>query len=317
MTAPAARCPFCGGAPRAADGALVCPSCGAGGRCRANVVDWRGEAGREPSPVGRNALWRNDMTAADNLRRLGRAVRFCVDPVTSPLSPLAWLARARLRRYYDRTRDDPDLARRWAEHYLAGMPPPPMRVLDHGTGRGRHVGILSQLGCDVAAQDVAPDPWWSNFDRCRFQVVPPECDRLPWAAASFDLVLDWMVIENFTSERLARLAAEIARVLAPGGHWLILTANDEGLGAHVPRRNAGRLHALDAVNAIAAANGMAMMRHSYEGFYAPVLPVLVNAIRKTCAPRPLDLADYDTVLARLVAPRRRALWLAAFRNARG
>jgi hypothetical protein len=56
---------------------------------------------------------------------------------------------------------------------------------------------------------------------------------------------------------------------------------------------------------------MALLRHSYEGFYAPVFPVLINAIRKTLAPWPFDLADHDSALARLIAPRRRALWLGA------
>lgn len=309
------RCPRCGGRPHGPDGEFVCPACGARGRANANIVDWRSaSAGDRPREARR--LWRSDLTRAGNLRRLDRAFRYFLHPVSSPLSPLAWLTRARLRRYYERTRCDPDMAQRWAEHYLGGLPRhPEMHVLDHGTGRGRNVGILSQLGFQVAAQDIAPDGWWSNFPECRFQIVPPECGYLPWPGGAFDLVLDWMVVEYLQPEKLAQLAREIPRVLKPDGHWLVLTPNAESLGARVPRRFAGRLYSLETVERIAAENGMTMVHPSYEGFSAPVAPVLFDAIRKTCAPWPLDLADYDSALARLLAPRRRALWLAAFRKA--
>lgn len=277
------------------------------------MIDWRTVA---PDAKGTRALWRKDMRPADNARRLIRAARYCLHPVGSPLSPFAWLTRARLRRYYERTRIDPAMAQEWAAHYLAELPRRAgMDVLDHGTGRGRNLGLLTQLGCRVAAQDVAPHEGWSHFPQCQFQIVPPDFGGLPWRAAAFDLVLDWMVIEHFSQEELARLAGEIARVLKSGGHWLVLTANAESLAAGALRRTLGRLHATSAVERIARARGLGMVRHSYEGFYAPLVPVLFDAIRKTCAPWPLDLADYRSVLAKLIPPRRRAVWVAAFRKA--
>jgi SAM-dependent methyltransferase len=208
---PSVGCPRCGGTPDATVAALVCPGCGARGLRRENVIDWRDAAAGAVASAGRRALWRRDMTPAENVRHIARAIGFSLDPVSAPLSPSSWLTRARLERYSARTLSDPGLARQWATHYLAGLAAPPLRVLDHGTGRGRHLGILAPLGCAVAAQDVAPDAWWQNFPRARFQIVPPDCDHLPWPDAAFDLVLDWMVIEHFATERLARLGREVAR----------------------------------------------------------------------------------------------------------
>ncbi|HUK60473.1 MAG TPA: methyltransferase domain-containing protein [Stellaceae bacterium] len=307
-----AQCPRCGGTPEAKGASLVC-ACGAAGRVVGNVIDWREVGAAQQTP---DALWRMDMSAGDNARRLLRAARYCLHPVASPLSPLAWLTRARLDRYYERTRSDPALARDWAVHYLAALPHPAhMSVLDHGTGRGRNLGLLAQLGCKLAAQDIAPHADWARFPACEFQIVPPECDRLPWRTGGFDLVLDWMVLEHFAPERLARLTGEVARVLKSGGFWLVLTANDGSLAARSLRRTLGRLHPPAEVEHVAEAAGLHLVRHSYEGFYAPVFPVVFDAIRKTCAPWPLDLADYRSVLARMTPPRRRAVWVAAYRKA--
>jgi SAM-dependent methyltransferase len=301
--------------PTMEESTLRCPHCGSVGRHTPNLVDWRPGAQSHSRSRQRRPLWQKALGPADNVRRLGRALRYFFNPVTSPLSPLAWLGRARLRRFYERTRSDPETAWRWAEHYLAGLPADRrLTVLDHGTGKGRHIGILSQLGFEVSAQDVESDPWWQNFPGCRLQIVPDQCDHLPWKSGTFDLVLDWMVIEHFDAERLARLVAEISRVLKSGGHWLVLTANADGLGANVVRRYAGRLHPFESVARMAGANGMAIARHAYEGFYAPVFPILTNALRKTLAPRAFDLADHDSTLARLIPAHRRALWLAAFRK---
>ncbi len=310
-----ARCPRCGNALSASGASVICASCAAEGRVSVggNVIDWRTAA---PEAESSRALWLKDARPADNARRLVRAVKYCLNPVGSPLSPLAWLTRARLRRYYERTRSDSAMARAWAEHYLAELPRRAgMHVLDHGTGRGRNLGVLAQLGFRIAAQDIAPNEGWPHLPECQFQVVPPGYPCLPWRAAEFDLVLDWMVIEHFPPDQLTRLAGEIARVLKGGGHWLVLTANSESLAAESVRRWYGRLHPLDTVVRIASQAGLTMVRQSYEGFYAPFCPVLFDAIRKNCAPWPLDLADYRSLLAKLIPPRRRAVWVAAFRKA--
>ena len=307
-----AQCPRCGAALRRSSEILVCTLCAAEGRMGGNVIDWRTVT---PDAQGPGALWRTDMRPADNARRLIRAARYCLHPVASPLSPLAWLTRARLRRYYERTRIDPAMAQEWAAHYLAELPRRAgMDVLDHGTGRGRNLGLLAQLGCRIAAQDVAPHEDWSHFPQSRFQIVPPDFDHLPWRADAFDLVLDCMVVEYFSLERLARLAGEVARVLKSGGHWLVLTPNIGSYAARALRRTPGRLHAPDAVVRLARDNGLSVVRQSYEGFYAPFFPILFDAIRRTCAPWPLDLDDYRSTLARLIAPRRRAVWVAVFRK---
>jgi hypothetical protein len=54
--------------------------------------------------------------------------------------------------------------------------------------------------------------------------------------------------------------------------------------------------------------GFAEVEQGYEGFFAPVFPRLWNVLRKPLAPWPLDLSDHGSWLARIVPPRRRALW---------
>ena len=59
-----------------------------------------------------------------------------------------------------------------------------------------------------------------DFDQV---VVAAPVDALPFADESFDLVTCSWVMEHLADPR--RAFAQIARVLAPGGHWVFLTPN--------------------------------------------------------------------------------------------
>jgi SAM-dependent methyltransferase len=310
---PPSICPVCGGMPEMLDGVLACAGCGARARADGHVIDWR-QPGTGARTL-RQRVWRDDLDTMANMRRQLGIIGHYLHPMVIPISPLTWLARARMGRFYERTRSDTDLARRWAAHYLAGIPlGRGLSILDHGAGKGRHVGILSQLGQRVFAQDIAPDAWWANFPDCRFQIVPPEYDHLPWPDGLFDVVLDWGVIEHFEAARVARLAGEVARVLKSGGHWIVLASNARGYAARVPRRYYGRLHDIDFVRGLAARNGMVEARQFYEGFQAPVMPLLINGVRKVCAPWAFDMTDQGSLAARWIPAQRRAIWLLDFRK---
>ncbi|MBN1556778.1 MAG: class I SAM-dependent methyltransferase [Lentisphaerae bacterium] len=97
---------------------------------------------------------------------------------------------------------------------------PGRRVLDVGAGAGALSERLRDAGLEVAACDVAPDAFLAPGIVCR----PIAGDgRLPYESGAFDLVLAVEVLEHVDGH--LRCFAEMARVLAPGGHLLFTTPN--------------------------------------------------------------------------------------------
>ena len=112
------------------------------------------------------------------------------------------------------------IADRAADLALACVPAPG-RILDVGCGTGYLLGRLAArapqaevlAGIDAApamievARDAAAD------DRLRF--VAGTAERLPWPAATFDLVVSTTSFDHWADQRAG--LAQCARVLAPGG----------------------------------------------------------------------------------------------------
>ena len=112
------------------------------------------------------------------------------------------------------------IADRTADLALACVPAP-RRILDVGCGTGYLLGRLAAgaaqaevlAGIDAApamievARDAAAD------DRLRF--VAGTAERLPWPAATFDLVVSTTSFDHWADQRAG--LAQCARVLAPGG----------------------------------------------------------------------------------------------------
>jgi SAM-dependent methyltransferase len=110
------------------------------------------------------------------------------------------------------------------------------RVLEVGCGYGRNLVALAALpaglvaGSDPSLEELVraakraaalPGP-----QRGRVALVRQELFRLPFADASFDLVVLWQVLEHvFGREQKLRVLAESARVLRSGGHLLVETPN--------------------------------------------------------------------------------------------
>ena len=278
------RCPGCGDEP--GDGGR-CVSCGQSYRRRGNVVSWPSAPGEAPT--------------------LGRW-RALVDPLRTPLLPFRYLTAVRTERYYQRTITDRALAERWAAHYLRDLPVPPQAiVLDFGCGRGRNVGLMTQLGHRVAGHDLRPHPWWNRLGGSGFQ-TSGDAEHLPWARAAFDLVVEVGVLHYLPAPVAARHVREIAGLIKPGGSWVLLEANAAGSGARAVRDQIGRLHDLETVRHWIADSGLREVDVTFEGYYAPMLPGLINYLRKQLSPRPLDIPDYDSLLARRTAPERRGFW---------
>lgn len=99
------------------------------------------------------------------------------------------------------------------------------RVLDYGCGSGYGAARIARTAARVTAVDVAQDA--VDYARSQYQAGNLEFARidpaapLPFADASFDTVLSFQVFEHV--EDTERYLAEIKRVLAPGGHLVLVT----------------------------------------------------------------------------------------------
>ncbi len=99
------------------------------------------------------------------------------------------------------------------------------QVLDLGSGLGRVLRHLEPSGWQLYGCDV--DAWSLEWSRrvCDFaelrvnQNDPP----LPWPEASFDAVYAVSVFSHFPTARQSRWAAELRRVLKPGGLAVVTT----------------------------------------------------------------------------------------------
>lgn len=109
---------------------------------------------------------------------------------------------------------------------LRALPPAPAHVLEIGTTPGQFTTILRRAGYEVTGIDLFPEQraelWKSlgvDVHFCNIDESP-----LPFADGSFDAVVLSEVIEHLSSSPLPALA-EIARVLRPGGLFVLSTPN--------------------------------------------------------------------------------------------
>jgi ubiquinone/menaquinone biosynthesis C-methylase UbiE len=157
------------------------------------------------------------------------------------------------------TRGDVERFDRWASsydrHYLqrlvfepvqkavldlaAAEVPKPTAILDVGCGTGRLLRAAEQLfptsaleGVD-AANGMVKHAQAVNPARSRIRFQKATAEKLPFAAAQFDLVFSTMTFHHWDDQRQG--AAEVARVLKPGGRWLLADFVPSGLLRYVRR----------------------------------------------------------------------------------
>ncbi|QQR74690.1 MAG: methyltransferase domain-containing protein [Holophagales bacterium] len=111
----------------------------------------------------------------------------------------------------------------------------PRRVLDLACGAGRHSTALARRGFAVCGVDLSLTLLGKSPDLAR---VRGDMRRLPFAAGAFDWVLNFFTsFGYFESERENfHVLEEIARVLAPGGGFLIDLMNLDHALANLKER---------------------------------------------------------------------------------
>jgi SAM-dependent methyltransferase len=121
---------------------------------------------------------------------------------------------------------------------------PGARVLDLACGHGRHSARLARLGFDVTGLDVSA----SSLELARetepaAEYVEGDMRELPFEDASFDAAINLFTafgyFENEADDQ--RVLHEVARVLRPGGSFLIDTINPPGLFGRFRGRHWDRL----------------------------------------------------------------------------
>ncbi len=120
---------------------------------------------------------------------------------------------------------DPDLFNEhFARYAFASRLCGQKRVLDAGCGTGYGSYELAKRANSVTSVDVSAEAVRYAAEHYRgVRFVRASCTELPFAAASFDLVVSFEVIEHLPDWR--PMLTEARRVLAPGGQFIVSTPN--------------------------------------------------------------------------------------------
>jgi ubiquinone/menaquinone biosynthesis C-methylase UbiE len=101
------------------------------------------------------------------------------------------------------------------------------RLLDIGTGGGRHMQLAAELGFSAFGVDIsftglshARERMHQNNSSGSVALASMTC--LPFAEASFHAVVSYGSFYYATDDEMRHAIAEMRRVLAPGGHSLVV-----------------------------------------------------------------------------------------------
>ena len=120
--------------------------------------------------------------------------------------------------------------------FLAGLDASPAAAIDLGCGTGATAVALARHGIVTTGFDGSEPALEHARERARAAGVEVEWVRgdvldLPFADASFDLALDRGCLHHVAATDQPRYAAQVARVLRPGGTFLVRECNQPGHAA--------------------------------------------------------------------------------------
>lgn len=116
------------------------------------------------------------------------------------------------------------------------------KILDVGCGSGAWLMRLNALGYrNLAGIDIRIAPF--TFDNLTVDQVDLDWKKLPFENQIFDFVTSIEVIEHL--ENTGFYLKEIARVLKPGGHFLLTTPNTQSLLSRLRFFLTGKLKGFD------------------------------------------------------------------------
>ena len=159
--------------------------------------------------------------------------------------------------------------------------PAPKAILDVGCGTGRLLRAAEDLfpaarleGVDAASEMVRyAQAALPTGSRIRYQNAVAE--KLPFGNAEFDLVFSTMTFHHWADQRAG--IAEVARVLAPGGRWLLADFIATGLMRYVRRvfrlKRFPERTVLDPMLSAAGLRVLTQRRVSGVGSQVPVLAI--------------------------------------------
>ncbi|MCC6546060.1 class I SAM-dependent methyltransferase [Candidatus Sumerlaeota bacterium] len=141
-----------------------------------------------------------------------------------------WYEHAFDAAYLDRYahRDEAEAAR--SVRLLCNLPlTPGAPAFDLCCGAGRHLPFLAQLGLNIIGGDLSL-PLLREASAPNSRIVRLDMRALPFAPSSFQLVTNFFTAFGYfeSDEENSRVVAEVARILQPGG-WFLL----DFLNAHL------------------------------------------------------------------------------------
>ncbi|NLU74419.1 class I SAM-dependent methyltransferase [Streptomyces sp. HNM0575] len=115
------------------------------------------------------------------------------------------------------------------------------RLIDLGSGPGVDAVFLSLQGLDVTGVDISPDAVrrarsWAELAGASAEFVEGDVLDVPLPDSSADVVNDSFVFHNMRDEAREPFAAEVHRLLKPGGTFLLNSFSDHMVEGTGPRR---------------------------------------------------------------------------------
>lgn len=107
------------------------------------------------------------------------------------------------------------------------------KVLDFGSGTGRHVVYLSKLGFDLTGIDISKTgikicKEWLKHEKLEAKLICRDIFKtIPYPNGYFDAVISTQVIHHGKRSQIEKTIQEISRVVRPGGVMFITVPPDK------------------------------------------------------------------------------------------